>query len=336
MFYPWQAEEWKQLQLSYHAGHLAHAYLLSGDDSLGQNTFSFNFTQWLLCSNKKLGEMPCGVCDDCRLFLSSSHPDFYYLHASGKDSISIDDIRSVQESLNKTARRNNYQVIVIDPVTKLNPSAMASLLKTLEEPVGSVMMMLIDSNHKTIPSTVLSRCQLLRFSEPNINLGLNWLKDQTKLNETDASDLLSIALYSPLRAIQLHKKSALRVVQIILKDLCSMLTSCQCPLDVAKKWQQQDASLIIWLLYIISIDLSVSLSSQSTEILRLKSQYLPEHKILFNLKKSYIVNFLSSLNKLLLYKDNHSINRPMLFQQLTLTWVLCLFDEDVSTQRGML
>jgi DNA polymerase-3 subunit delta' len=53
---------------------------------------------------------------------------------------------------------------IIDDADRLNPAAANALLKTLEEPPGNAILILLTSNIEGILPTVLSRCQRLRFA----------------------------------------------------------------------------------------------------------------------------------------------------------------------------
>ncbi|GAF87024.1 unnamed protein product, partial [marine sediment metagenome] len=57
----------------------------------------------------------------------------------------------------------SYKVFVIDGAERLSNEAANCLLKTLEEPVGEVIFILLTTNDRLLPATVVSRCQRLEL-----------------------------------------------------------------------------------------------------------------------------------------------------------------------------
>ena len=78
------------------------------------------------------------------------------------------------------------------------------MLKTLEEPGKNVLILLVTSRPHRLPVTIRSRCQVLRFSNPEKKLSLGWLQ-QNKPPENTKEQLqqaLKQAHGSPLTALQ--------------------------------------------------------------------------------------------------------------------------------------
>jgi DNA polymerase-3 subunit delta' len=75
--------------------------------------------------------------------------------------ISIDQIRQMQHSASLPPFEGRYKVFIIDGAELLSDEAANCLLKTLEEPVGRVIFILLTINEGLLPATVISRCQRL-------------------------------------------------------------------------------------------------------------------------------------------------------------------------------
>jgi DNA polymerase-3 subunit delta' len=153
-------------------GKIASAYLFVGQKQLGKAKVAEELAASLVCRNlhTKKGQIPCGECDCCRQVQAGLHPDVYWVTRQNnekgdklKKNISIEQIRELQNKLSLRSFLNSYKVAIIDEAETLSQAAANSLLKTLEEPTAKTVLMLLATNIITIPKTIVSRCQLLKF-----------------------------------------------------------------------------------------------------------------------------------------------------------------------------
>ncbi|MBA7475174.1 hypothetical protein ES707_10540 [subsurface metagenome] len=157
------------LQRSLKQGTVAHAYLFVGPPHVGKMTLALNLAQALNC---EAVEPPCGECDSCRKVALAKHADVQIIGLTqNMDSagtkpraeIGIDQIRQMQHSSNLPPFEGKYKVFIIENAEQLSIGAANCLLKTLEEPVGKVVFILLASNDRLLPATVISRCQRLEL-----------------------------------------------------------------------------------------------------------------------------------------------------------------------------
>jgi len=158
------------LQRSLERKALAHAYLFIGPAHVGKMTLALNLAQALNCQG---AEPPCGECLSCQKIAQAKHADVQVIgldsdgnSTAGKPraEISIDQIRQMQHSSSLPSFEGSYKVFIIDGAEQLSNEAANCLLKTLEEPVGEVVFILLTTNDKLLPATVVSRCQRLELS----------------------------------------------------------------------------------------------------------------------------------------------------------------------------
>jgi DNA polymerase-3 subunit delta' len=113
----------------------------------------------------RLPDDACGVCPSCRKVEAGNHPDIHLLSPlPDKRDISIDQLREMQRELSLRPYEAPRKVCILDPAERLNVNSANSLLKTLEEPPGNALIILLTENAGMLLSTVRSRCQLIRFA----------------------------------------------------------------------------------------------------------------------------------------------------------------------------
>lgn len=152
------------LQRSVSANRVAHAYLFEGIPGCGRRTTALALIATLFCRQPVSGEA-CGSCPSCRKLNAGNHPDLHQLHPlPDKRDISIEQVRELQQVLSLRPYEADRKVCLIEPAERMSPGAANSLLKTLEEPPGHGLLILLSTQADLLLATVRSRCQHLRFA----------------------------------------------------------------------------------------------------------------------------------------------------------------------------
>lgn len=141
---------------------LAHSYLVTGQKQVGKTTLAFDIARALNCLSD---DRPCGECRQCERISSGLHPDVRLIGLETARSgrlrtlISIDQVREVQRDASLLPYEGRSRVFIFESAEKLSEEAANSLLKTLEEPPESVVIILLASDAGAVLPTILSRCR---------------------------------------------------------------------------------------------------------------------------------------------------------------------------------
>ncbi len=245
--YPWLQEIWNQLQKARAAQRLPHALLFTGSAGLGKRALADLLVASLLCETPDADGRPCGTCRGCQLMQAGTHPDFHRIEPEepGK-AIRIDAIREYIGKEGLTSHAGGYKVVLIEPAEAMNQAAANSLLKTLEEPSGTALILLLSSRPTSLPATIRSRCQRITFPVPPQESAVGWLRG--RVGEQDPVALLQLAHGAPLLALRLAEGDVLQLRQRILKEFTALVAGKQDPVTLAGRWEKQDpAQLLQWI-----------------------------------------------------------------------------------------
>ncbi len=154
-----QAAPVSVLRRSLAAGKIAHAYIFDGVEGCGKKKTALAFVEAIFCN----GAEGCGRCHACRKVAAVQHPDLHVVEPEGA-FIKIDQIRELQKELSYRPFEARKKACILEAAERLNPAAANAFLKTLEEPPGDALLILLTTNIGAVLPTILSRCQRLSFS----------------------------------------------------------------------------------------------------------------------------------------------------------------------------
>jgi DNA polymerase III subunit delta' len=150
------------LENSLRQGTLAHAYLFTGPRHIGKRTLAINLAQAVNCESDT---KPCGQCTPCRRIAAGKHADIHVIDllSSDKKDIGIDQVRDIQAAAYLPPYEGKRRVFIVEKTELLSLEAANCILKTLEEPLPHVLLILLCSREKILLPTILSRCQRLEL-----------------------------------------------------------------------------------------------------------------------------------------------------------------------------
>ncbi len=162
---PDQAEAARRLRTALRAGRLAHAFLFAGSVGTGRMAVARELAAVLLCGEDERPDDYCGRCQSCRLMAGGDHPDYYEAGVpEGRQSLPIATVRELQRIAALKPVRAARRVFVLREAERMTIEAANCLLKTLEEPPGGSLFILVASSLRELPETIRSRCQVVRFA----------------------------------------------------------------------------------------------------------------------------------------------------------------------------
>ncbi|ENO3940331.1 DNA polymerase III subunit delta' [Aeromonas veronii] len=174
--YPWLIPDWHALSQTAQSGRLGHAWLLLGDPGLGKEQLAERLARLHLCQQPDRGE-PCGQCHSCQLLDKGNHPDLGTITRDSK-TIGVEAIREICTRLQGSAQLGRGKVVIIPDAERMTESAANALLKTLEEPAGDSLLLLITSQVSRLLPTILSRCHKHVCQLPAEGETVRWLAEQ--------------------------------------------------------------------------------------------------------------------------------------------------------------
>ena len=166
---------------------ISHSYLIEGGYGTGKKLLAKTFIKTLFCEEEGALE-PCHKCTSCLMMETGNNPDYFEV-VSTKASIGVDDIREqVVEKMEIKPYRSHYKIFLIPEADRMTIQAQNALFKTIEDPPGYGMVILLAENPGKIISTVHSRCARIRvlplptdLLETYINTQYDLTPDQVSL-----------------------------------------------------------------------------------------------------------------------------------------------------------
>ncbi len=159
----------RTLTNAFASNRIAHAFMLTGVRGVGKTTTArliaraLNY-QTATTDRPSIQLDPLG--SQCEAITRGNHPDVFELDAASRTGVG--DMRELLDGVRYGPIAARYKVYIIDEVHMLSKSAFNALLKTLEEPPPHVKFIFATTEIRSVPVTILSRCQRfdLRRIEP--------------------------------------------------------------------------------------------------------------------------------------------------------------------------
>lgn len=161
---------------------VGQSLLMAGPRGVGKYRFAIALAQALNCERVNQGDA-CGACVPCRKVAAGEHADVQTVTNDGQ-FIKIDQMRGMSRDAQFKPYEGRHRVCIIDEADRMNIASANSILKTLEEPPESTLIVLVTSKPYGLPDTVRSRCQMLNFAP----LAASEIEEHLRNKENRAAD----------------------------------------------------------------------------------------------------------------------------------------------------
>lgn len=207
----------------------AAAYLFTGPVGVGKRMLADAFTARLLCA-EPAGEDACGACAQCVRLAAGTHPDVrVVVRDEDRRDIRTEQARELTRWLGLRPLMASRKVALLDGAECLNEHGQNALLKTLEEPPGAAVLLLVATRASLLLPTVRSRCQHVRLEPLPADAIARLLADRGVPSDQTAV-LAARAAGSPGRALGLVDDPDAGVRTLVLERLARLpqLTAADC------------------------------------------------------------------------------------------------------------
>ena len=222
----------------------AHAYLFAGPRGVGKSIVARGIVHNILCERSPGAQFCCNPadcpvrtapatpargrgaaataaprCDCCAACVQIAlgvHPDYVYIaRQPNRSDLLIEQVRELIERLGVRPSRGPRRIAIIDDAETLNLPAQNALLKTLEEPPGDTMIILVTSSERALLDTVRSRLRPVRFGPLSVAEIAGVLEARAKLVPERATAIAPLARGSIARALALAQGEEPPVKELI-------------------------------------------------------------------------------------------------------------------------
>ncbi len=216
---------------------LPHAVLVTGPPGCGKRRLA----EWMLAKKLTSNASQRPVFADDKL----EHADLHRLSVpEDKTTIGVDQVRELIRSLTLTSYEGRGKAAVVEPANLMTRSAANGLLKTLEEPPGDALLILVSDREGRLPATILSRCQRIAVLPPTEVEAVEWL-DHVRAGR-DWRRALSAAGGAPIAALALEEQ--LDLMGDMQKRFLAIQAGRESASAVAAEWAKMDTDFVLnWL-----------------------------------------------------------------------------------------
>jgi DNA polymerase-3 subunit delta' len=218
-------------------GRVPHAVLLAGPVGVGKR----DAARWI--ARAALGMDRPDVPEYGKAL--PEHADLRWIRPpEDKEAIGIEQIRELVDDLGLTSYEGGGKVAVIEPANAMTVNAANSLLKTLEEPPGDALLLLVVDRVGKLPATIFSRCQRIDIAPPAEEISLAWLdRLQPGASWIEA---LRVAGGAPLAAIRALEE--LETSASLGRDMNALGRGEGSAVEVANRWAKLEPRFVLdWL-----------------------------------------------------------------------------------------
>ena len=142
---------------------LSHAYIIEGSDKAERMKFALEFCKGVFCG--KATGLGCDDCINCNKISHRNHEDIYFVEQSNKTGYSVEDVKDLSKKLNLKPATGDKNIAVLEDAERISEIGQNKMLKMLEEPSGSSVILLLTANSENLIDTIISRCIIIKLNQ---------------------------------------------------------------------------------------------------------------------------------------------------------------------------
>jgi DNA polymerase-3 subunit delta' len=166
----------------------------------------------------------CGECAACRRIAKGTHPDVLAIEPPDVGALKIEVVRPAIAATAYRPFEGRCRVVIVNEADRLTEDAQHALLKSLEEPAGGSVFVLVTSRSGVLLPTIRSRCSQVRFAPLRAGDVARLLTERHGFSVDDAFAAAAAADGSPGRAVasaargfRQSRDSALATIQAVAR-----------------------------------------------------------------------------------------------------------------------
>ena len=227
-----------------------HAYLFCGPRGTGKRTAALAFAAALIGDDSR----------SRRLALAGRHPDVAIHEPEGR-TLRVAEADEIIFEASRSPVEGRLKVIVCDRFQTAEPEAVASLLKTIEEPPPTAVIVLLSEEIPPDHTTVASRCVIVEF-DPVPDDDVRRILEREGVSSKGLDDIVAAAAGDVSRARLLATDEGLgarrqawaaapsrldgtgTTVSALVDELRSLIDEAQAPLTARQQAESEDLARI--------------------------------------------------------------------------------------------
>jgi DNA polymerase-3 subunit delta' len=216
---------------------IPNGMLFWGPSGVGKSMTAMMFAKAINC--KETPGDACGNCISCRKIDNGNHPDIMQVSPVKKSRIiDVEAIENIIEMASLRPYEADWRIFIIHEADRMRGPAQNYLLKTLEEPLGPSVFILVSEYPQLLLPTIRSRCQRVRFRSLHPKTVKSLLMEQRDVAPDLAEAIAEISQGQMSRALDLVDSDK----RAMVFDIVERFHQGEDPLEIAEEFAKYVAS----------------------------------------------------------------------------------------------
>ena len=211
--------------------------LFWGPSGVGKRLTAIELAKAINCNAAEADA--CGQCLSCRKIDHGNHPDVHVTVPVKKSRIiNVGAVEQIVELAVLRPFEGAWRVFILHDAERMAGPGQNKLLKTLEEPPGQTLFILLTEHPRMLLPTIRSRCQSVRFGGLSPETVQSLLMRERDIDERTATSIAAVAQGQMSRALELVDSEKREIVF----DFLRRLSAGENPLSVSEEFGKYLAS----------------------------------------------------------------------------------------------